>query len=77
MLLKTAIGLMLLSTVLWSPAALANKCLGLTPCDACKNCHYCKRCSQQGGTCGTCKGGRAASVNEQYHSVARRLKEHS
>jgi hypothetical protein len=38
----------------FSPA-LASKCYGLDPCDACRNCHACKHCHVLGGKCGVCE----------------------
>ena len=38
-----------------SSPALASKCYGLDPCNACRNCHACKHCHELGGTCGICK----------------------
>lgn len=32
-----------------------SKCLGETPCHACKNCHACAFCHRDGGKCGVCK----------------------
>lgn len=44
-------------------SALASKCYGLDPCNACRNCHACKHCHLLGGKCGVCKGERNARRN--------------